>query len=423
MPDSPTVSDPLISVLLNCLHRDPRRFPVNHLSEMDRQQWDHLADLAKEHRVVPQLYQKLMTAGNEIQTDNSRFSLEHMSAYSRQVSKNNLRFYGELHKVLSSLEENEIPVILLKGIYLAEHVYENRGLREMNDMDLLFKREHLTPAYLLLKQMGFEPLRPVNIERIDYMANENHHLPRMIKPETAGIEVHWNIVNPGQSFSIDPAELWQRARQIDSAYSPVCTLPPADLMLHLCLHTSYQHNFSFGMRPFCDLTAVIDRFDEELEWDVVCSRSEAYGWSRGVLLSLVIAKDFLGADVPDNVIKRLQTDDFGPAVVDTARRQILTKKEDSNEAGDAVLTFASAGGLVRKASAVFSRLFIPKEQMFAKYPVRPGSPMIYLWYLFRIGEMIWRHTFKILRVLRGDPEYTGIIERKRELLSWLEKKQ
>lgn len=421
MSDSPIFSDPLVSVLLNCLHRDPQRFPLNHLSEMNRQQWDHLVDLAKEHRVVPQLYQRLMKAGDEIQTDSSRFSFEHMSAYSRQVSKNNLRFYGELRKLLSSLEEKEIPVILLKGIYLAEHVYENRGLREMNDMDLLFKREHLKPAYQELIEMGYEPLSHVYVNDISHTILQSQHLPRLIKKNAAGFEIHWSITKQDRSYHVDPNEIIKRAKKINNSSSNVLSLSTEDLLLHLCLHTSYQHNFSFGIRPFCDLTAVIDRFYGELEWDVVCSRSEAYGWSRGVLLSLVIAKDFLGASVPDDVINRLQTDDFGPAVVDTARRQILTKKENSNEAGNAVLTFASAGGLTGKASAVFSRLFLPKEQMIAKYPVRPGSPLIYLWYLFRIGEMIWRHTFKIVRVSKGDPEYTAIIERKIELLSWLEK--
>ncbi len=387
---------------------------------MNRKQWKRLGDCATEHRVVPLLYQRLMAAGDGIQTEASRSSLEYMSAYSRQVSKNNLLFYGELRKLLSALDEKNIPVILLKGIYLAEHVYENRGLREMNDMDLLFKKEHLEIVYQLLTEMGYQPISHVYMNDINQIIQINKHLPRLIKKDVAGIEIHWNITKPGRSYHIEPDGIIQRASPINKAGVNALSLTAEDLLLHLCLHTSYQHNFAFGLRPFCDLKTVIDRFDK-LDWDEVCSRSAEYGWRRGVLLSLVIAKDFLGADVPEDIIKRLHADDSIPALVETARRQILTKKEDSKAAGNAVITFASAEGLTGKTSAVIKRLFISKDQMIAKYPIRPGSPMIYLWYLVRFGQMIWFHTSKILRVSRGDPEYTGIIERKEELHSWLNK--
>jgi hypothetical protein len=52
----------------------------------------------------------------------------------------NMRRCHELSKVLRILQNDGIPVIVLKGAALAEVVYGNIALRSMSDVDLLVKK-------------------------------------------------------------------------------------------------------------------------------------------------------------------------------------------------------------------------------------------------------------------------------------------
>ena len=415
----PDNQNPLIEILLSCLHRDSSRFPIDQLHELHSDQWNTLVDLAVEHRVVPMLHQKLSENNVTDAIDKDDYAFKTLLAYSRQVAKNNLRFLGELRAFLQECNQNQIPVILLKGIYLAGQVYDNPGLREMNDIDLLFKSSDLDLAYRILTGMGYQSINPVQIENIENVISQHQHLAPLVREDVAAFELHWNITRPGKIYSINPGELWARVEPVKIAGEEACSLCPEDLLLHLCIHTSYQHNFSFGLRPFIDIAEVISKEKDRFNWTLFTKRVQKFQCGRGVFLALKISQSFIGASVPENVFTGLQPDDFDDQIMKTAVKQIFTKKEESGNVTPAMVNFAKDTSLSGRAKIILNQIFWPEHVMIKYYPVRKGSPKLYFYYLIRFWEVFKRNAGSTLKVFSKDAHLTGIADRKQKLRNWM----
>lgn len=401
-------------LLLSCLHQDSEKFPESGLNRLTEEQWQTLINLAIEYRVVPLLYQRISSAN--LSSDEADRAKEQLETYTREVTRKNLRMYGELQRYLNKLNEAGIPVILLKGIYLAHEIYHGKGLREMNDMDLLVAKKDLKQAADILMQLGYEPAKPLHI---DYEVKKSHHLPPMIKDQVAVFEIHWNITKPGRSYYIEPDGLWERAKAGNVLNQDVRVLSPEDLLLHLCIHNSHQHMFSFGLRPFCDIAGAIEHYKQVLDWNQFTSLARENGWQKGVYLALLTAKDMVGAAVPETTLHALKPADTNPELLKISKEQVLTEKYVS---ASIPLTMASAveeKSLIKKMKTVWGRVFLPQEFMATRYPVKPGSVKIYAYYLVRLWEALVAHSGKIFRIFRGDQKLTGIVARKNTLHRWL----
>ena len=62
---------------------------------------------------------------------------EHLKASYYATAARNTLLFRELSRILAALAEAEIPVILLKGVDLAQTLYPDPALRLMGDLDLL----------------------------------------------------------------------------------------------------------------------------------------------------------------------------------------------------------------------------------------------------------------------------------------------
>ena len=82
-----------------------------------------------------------------------------------------------------------------------------------------------------------------------------HHLPPLLKKGEVpvGIELHWTLEKPSAGFNIDVAGLWRRARPAAFGNTNALALGMEDLLLHLCLHASYHHQFRFGFFLPCNI--------------------------------------------------------------------------------------------------------------------------------------------------------------------------
>ena len=67
----------------------------------------------------------------------------------------NLALMNELNIILKALNTHNIPVIVLKGAYLAKTVYAQVNLREIADIDLLFCKDRVEEASQILQNLGY----------------------------------------------------------------------------------------------------------------------------------------------------------------------------------------------------------------------------------------------------------------------------
>ncbi|MBU1050865.1 nucleotidyltransferase family protein [Candidatus Bipolaricaulota bacterium] len=414
----------LIDLLLDCLHLDASCVDADRLAALTETDWEALVALATEQQVCALLTQQLKSRGLDAVVPD--VTMQVLRDFYLQNAARNLRLCNELKRIVETLRADDvsstgeiIPVIVLKGLHLATQVYDNIALRQMGDLDLLVPKQHLQRAADALITSGYKPLKPYSVD-VDVALSQ--HLTAFIKSEISKIdkvEIHWTLTKPNQPYTIAVDELWVRAVPLQIAGIDVLGLCSEDLLLHLCLHTSYQHQFAFGLRPSCDIAYLIQHCGETFDWGTVQQRAEAWGWGRGVYLALRVAQELVGANVPGDVLRQLEPFAFEETVVATARNQIFTSWTPTGFLSRELARLMGRDNLWASLRDFARRIFLPRVVLAKHYSVSANSPKVYLYYLVRFKDVLVRHGRTAWRILQKDPEIAPLADRTRDLLDWL----
>ena len=386
-------------------------------SPLSNRDWDDVVRESVRQGVTPLLYHRLQTLGSraEVPARITRW-LREIAIGSAVTS---LQLHQELAEVLAGLGREGIDVIVLKGAYLAEGVYANKAMRPMKDLDLMVKRRDLSRAEAKLFEMGYVR-RPEPYAEWDY--SDSHHLHPLIKPGVATVEIHWTIEAPTTPFAIDVDGLWERARPATIAGVGVMVLSTEDLLLHLCLHTAFHHRFELGLRGCWDLLEVIRQSGSRIDWEQVQDRALEWGVKKYVYLTLQLARELLGASVPDTVLAALEPDDFESRLVALARAEILRRPVDSSISP----RFAMIWGASRnreKAALVLKALFPSRNAIGRMYPGCRDPRPLSVYYLVRWGDLVSKYGRAVWRMVRGDQAISDLVRREHEraiLVDWLD---
>jgi hypothetical protein len=401
----------LYDILIQCLKKDIRRPDENTIAALTPQDWHNLLALADMQRITPLLWHRIRQKNLETLVPETT-AADFREAFHRNTLIN-LRFNGDLARLLDALKKKNIPLILLKGIALSNIVYENISLREMNDIDLLAKPEHLEHISDTLIEMGFRPLQA------SAMSQATHHLPRFLAKGHGGFEIHWDITRPDTHYSIEPHGLRQRTAPVRVAGRDTLMLSAEDMLLHLCLHTSYHHPFVFGLRPFYDIAETIDHFGSVLDWQIVANRAVSQKWQRGVYLALCLAVELAGASVPDFVIRNLRPPDMSETILETARNQIFTDKYFATTISEPLARLLGSRRFADKINIFRQRIFLPKEVIAKIYAVPKDSLKIYGCYVRRFFDLLHRHGGAFKKYQGNDAPLKKLVERKNLIGTWL----
>ena len=338
---------------------------------------------AVSHGLAPLLYRRLKES--DARADVPPDAWERLRSQYFERACWNVRLYRELRTLLRRLRSDGIPVIVLKGAYLAEAVYGDIALRPILDADLLVPRAELPRALAVLLDMGGVHQQSEDIESC---CKRGPHLPRVVMRYLM-IEIHWTIASPTGPVRVDAAGLWDRVHPASVAGVEVLALSPEDLLLHLCLHICYQHRLRVGLKSICDIAQTIHRFRDEMDWTEVADRAREWGAARYVGLTLHLARSMLGSGVPDDVLERLVPGGLDQVMIETARESVLTQsgygrwmpffdQMDAKSIGDKARLFQ----LFRK------RVFLSRGEMAAKYPASRNSRRLYFYHALRLRDAV-----------------------------------
>src|SRR3989338_5967900 len=103
----------------------------------DNLDWGYIADQSCQEGTAALLYYHLKKESLPKQ------SLMKLKDIYYKISALNMRILGETKKLLKIFNDENIPVILLKGTFLVENIYKNIALRPVGDIDILIKKEDL----------------------------------------------------------------------------------------------------------------------------------------------------------------------------------------------------------------------------------------------------------------------------------------
>lgn len=400
----------LCQLLLNCLKRGASDGETKSLSRLSPERWQALLKLAAGQRVRPLLWHRIQA---------KRLApivpVEIADALRRSVFGNttrNLRLYGELRQVLSVLQSEGIELILLKGIYLASAVYEQIGLREMSDVDVLAHPSDLPRVVEIMTDLGYAPVHPIFL---DVTFQTMQHLPPMEKKGVASFELHWNVSSPGLRHSIEIEDLWKHAVPVQMVGFHALVFALEDLLLHLCVHASHQHQFSSGLRPLCDIAEIIHRFNSAIDWQTFVERAIVRNWQRGVYLTLRLAKEMIDADVPASVLEKLQPPDGAGPLIETAYSHIFS----CQSVPEPFAKLLQSGSLWTKLRIFLQRVFLPRATIAALYSLPADSAKISIFYIRRFFDVLRRHEKTLRKFYQKDATTKALAERVNSIAKWL----
>lgn len=337
-----------------------------------------------------------------------------LEAALRQAALQNMQFFHHLSAVLQRLAEVNIPVIPLKGAYLAEKVYPNLAARPMGDLDLLVPKAELERAYEEIRRLGY---RPAMLFHPDREVKGSHHLPPLVGPDRLSIEVHWTLIPPYLPHPIDLEGLWQRAQPITLSGQPALALSTPDLLLSLILHLC-QHQFKFGLRTLLDLAEVLQQRPAEIDWPALLQAAQQARAEHGLVLSLQMAHSLLQAPLPPDSQTRWQPASFSPQLVELATRRLFGLAPPP-PVHPFLIGLRGARQTRLRLRPILESIFWRRDYLAQRYKVPANSWRIYLYYPRRWFDLFWNYGGPALRVLLGKPEIATAAQQDNLLDDWL----
>jgi hypothetical protein len=356
------------------------------------------------------------------------------------ITLHNMVLYQKLHTILSRLQSHAIDVIPIKGIYLAQVIYQDIGLRPMSDIDLLIHAQNRARTLDVMAELGFQPSNEKSGEtngeiesaKADFsqaghqpaqgtqqddatLLRERHHDRLTHVTSGLSVEIHWALVKQNSPYLIDYDALWQRATNGKIVGIGVRVLSPIDTLLHQCIHLCYQHVVQhYTLRGLCDIQHLIAFYGDRLDWEQFCRLTEEWRAQRSAHLALFLAHVLVDARVPLWVLQRLQPAQMDERVPRWAIDRALGYVDDrvgpwsSNTA-----RWHLATGWSQKMRVAYHICFPPPQQLAAAPQAQ------------RAVESLWvarlRHWGKLARVALADRWRRSTHIAKDAAVSWHER--
>lgn len=402
----------LRKILLACLHRAESRLDPAALSTLTGEEWATLIDMATRHGVASLLYQRLKAPTLVGRAPDG--VLERLRGLYLNTAACNVRLYEELRALLLALGAAGIPILVLKGAYLAANVYRNIALRPMGDIDILVPKTAARDALKILKNTGYELHLPATEEAIPFfgkdmvLKKEGCHFP---------VEVHWTLTDHEIIINMD--ELWKRHQSTSIEGVEGAILSFEDFLLHICLHASYHHEFNISLMALYDITFFIEQFQKELSWDRFCHHISIHECSKGIYLILYLAKELAGANVPSKILEILKPTSLSKAMITAAKYRILHGQDSAAAYSINLISLWTSGSSIEQFRIIWRRLFPSRQEMSYMYPIPPGSLILYGYYLVRMKDLMRRHGAAAWRLWRGNGELAETVRQRDALREWL----
>lgn len=378
------------------------------LARVAEQDWSKLVDEAVRHGVAPLLYHRLQSLHRWVTPPAEAF--ERLRDIQAHNALRNATVFRELAEVLAALRGAGVDVIALKGAHLAARVYGSAALRPMVDVDLLVRMPDLERAAAQLRDLGYTHAAEV-APGIDYATF--HHLRPFEKVGAIPVELHRTVVMSNSHFRLDLDGLWQRAREAEVAGVDVLVLSPEDLLLHLCTHASHTHGFDIPLLSICDIAAVLEHYEREIDWQRLASIANCDGRARFVHLTLSLASRMLGARaVLPPALDGVRHDDADREILDVVRDIITTAPVDLPAP---YRHLHERRGLGRKLLLVAANVFPGPARLRSIYRVPPRSRAVYRYYLTRPLDLLVRRGKTAFEVAVRSRRVLPTLERQEKL--------
>lgn len=289
-------SDSLRALVLRMLgpahHIETSEF--SHLAEAD---WQAIGRMTRQHRLGPLLLERDKALGQSWPIPNP--IRQSWQVDFRKAAFAALQLERALHGIAATLAREGIEVTALKGAWIAWHAYPHPALRPMRDLDILVPEQQALAARAALLANGYEPIERYT-EPPEEALHRRKHLPG-IRASNSGVvvEVHSRLTDLTGSPEQDAAADADRDEQLrhriagNIGGNPIFYLSPTDTLLHLIVHSAYDHRMNNGPAIFDDIAHILT--GHVIDWPRFWARAAKQKWTSGAELLLLLAEQQFGS--------------------------------------------------------------------------------------------------------------------------------
>jgi hypothetical protein len=237
-----------------------------------------LAAVAIEHGLAGLLHEQLVTSGPAWPPE----ALAALRDAHRVALARGERQLETARRVLARLSASALRALPLKGVALAERLYDSVADRPMADVDIL-ALDDWSAALRVLREHGYR------------QGAASDHATALVDPDTRAIvELHREVTSCGALFPLDREALWA-AREAGTVPRP----SSEHLLLLLSLHAAFQHGLAMRVVQFLDFRRLFERHAPETHR--VVELAKAARAEAAVALSLEAAAAVAGCIIPDDL--------------------------------------------------------------------------------------------------------------------------
>ena len=383
----------------------------------DNVDWDEVIDLANKHKVEGIVYLALRKSNLVSKSGEKRINLLKQKAAITGIGQS--RHISGLSTVLNKITEENIPVIVLKGLVVRDF-YPQPDQRTMSDADILVHKDDVEKVKQLLMDMGYIFLE-------DHKAS--HHIA-LVHHKYPVVELNWYLFKrDGFSNDLEHYErlIWKRAIKVNVGEAEVLSLSYEDLALHLCMHmAAHLASTGFGVRQLCDLVLLVEKKGEEIDWNSFIMKARMYGFEKFNLIMFLLCKELFEMEVPNELeVKSVNNKLYMAALLDEIFESgVHGKKEMANQfATQVAFNFedkdsnATLGAIKRYFRFIFPRIDDMSDKYSYAKKFKILAPIAWIHHLFA-GIFTSEYSFKDKFEFLTKGAATAVNRNK--LLDWME---
>ena len=294
--------------------------------------WDKFVNLSNEHGIIALCWYNIAEIGNKDNIPSNFLETLH-SGYLKSLARNT-KTYTLLEEVLNLSEDAGIKVVLLKGLALEKTIYGNKGLRQMNDLDILVRREDATKLRNILLKNDFESEPMISQLHEKILPTYGKHLPEMYR-NGLSVEIHFNLFDKdGRKLTekfIEQAKEKLNGREY--AFLPSTPMHFLYLLKHLDFH---ERTGTSQLRLYTDLVLTYLYNSEIVKNGDLLNLAENAGIEKVLIDKLHILSSFFDLDYGAPATEKL-IDTEQNKVEEEFIRYLRTQSKESEEDPESLL--------------------------------------------------------------------------------------
>jgi SAM-dependent methyltransferase len=339
--------------------------------------WDFLFLAASQHGLLGLLHHRLQRICPESVPD---WAMEFLRDCSRRTAERNRYLTEELLRILKRFRDRQIAAVPFAGPILAAVAYGDLSLRESKSLSFLISAKQLTQAKELLLEDGYRREYTWDQQR---EAAEWRFLRVIGFDREDGVHVWlYRDIDPGCFVPVVDLNFVQdKLASFSFNTESIASLSAEDLLLHICAEAA-EMALSPRLWRIVDIAQLLDK-QTGTDWSHLVQRSCSVGARRRLGMGLLLARDLLGARIPDPLEAIVHGDQTAATLASDSAAGIFSERDIVPRMGTRLAARIKSRERLRDKGRVLIRFAMtPTRDDWALLPL-PTS-LYFLWKPIRI---------------------------------------